>query len=76
VTPKQKLVLDFINMYIKMKGFPPSYMNIAEGLGLKSKSNIHRLVHELRSKGLLKVKPHVVRSLEPVDKSMDKMVKL
>ena len=47
MTPKQKLVLDFITVYIKVKGFAPSMQDIANGLELKSRSNIHRIVHEL-----------------------------
>lgn len=76
MTPKQKLVFDFINVYIQVKGYSPSFMNIAEGLNLKSKSNIHRLVHELEKKGLLRVKPYTVRSIELLDKTVDQMVKL
>ena len=76
MTERQKMVLDFINLYIKMKGFPPSYMDIATGLNLRSKSNIHRLVHELKNKGLLQIKPHMVRSLKPIDKTVQEMTKL
>jgi hypothetical protein len=63
-------------MYIKMKGFPPSYQEIAIGLNLRSKSNIHRIIHSLQKKGLLHVKPHMIRSLKVIDKSVDKMVSL
>ena len=76
MTERQKMVLDFINLYIKMKGFPPSYMDIATGLNLRSKSNIHRLVHDLKDKGLLAVKPHMVRSLKVIDKSVQEITKL
>jgi len=76
MTERQKMVLDFINMYIKMKGFPPSYMDIATGLNLRSKSNIHRLVHDLKGKGLLEVKPYMVRSLKVIDKSVQEINKL
>ena len=76
MTERQKMVLDFINLYIKMKGFPPSYMDIATGLKLRSKSNIHRLVHDLKNKGLLAVKPHMVRSLKVIDKSVTEISKL
>ena len=51
-------------------------MNIAQGLELKSKSNIHRLVHRLKEQGLLHVKPHEFRSLKIIDKSVQDMVKL
>jgi repressor LexA len=76
LTEKQKNVLEFVNAYIKLKGYAPSYMDIAIGLNLKSKSNIHRLVHELKKKGHLKIKPHLVRSLKVVDKSVNKMTAL
>ena len=76
MTERQKIVLDFITMYIKMRGYPPSYQEIATGLKLRSKSNIHRIVHALEKNGLLHVKPHMVRSLKLIDKSVDKMVSL
>ena len=76
MTERQKMVLEFIELYIKMKGFPPSYMDIATGLNLRSKSNIHRLVHDLKDKGLLQIKPHMVRSLKVVDKTVKEVTKL
>ncbi len=76
MTPKQKLVLDFVQTYIKIKGFAPSYADIAQGLSLKSKSNIHRLVHELRKEGLLDIRPHLIRSMTLVDKSVQHIEKL
>lgn len=76
MTERQKMVLDFIQLYIKMKGFPPSYMDIAVGLNLKSKSNIHRIVHDLKSKGLLQVKPYMVRSLKIIDNTVKEVIRL
>ena len=40
MTERQKMVLDFITTFIKMKGFAPSYAEIARGLNMTSKSNI------------------------------------
>jgi len=31
-----------------MKGFSPSLQDIAHGVGLRSKGNIHRIVHTLK----------------------------
>jgi repressor LexA len=76
MTEKRKKVLDFINTFIKMKGFPPSYAEIAQGLNMRSKSNIHRHVHNLRESGLLQIKPHMVRSMKVIDTSVDTVVKL
>ena len=76
MTPKQKLVLDFIKTYVEIKGFAPSYANIAQGIGLKSKSNIHRLVHELKKQGLLDLKPHLVRSINVRESTVDEVASL
>ena len=76
MTPKQKLVLDFIKTYMEIKGFAPSYANIATGIGLKSKSNIHRLVHELKKQGFLDVKPHLVRSIAVKEATIDEVAAL
>ena len=76
MTPKQKLVLDFIQTYVRIKGFAPSYADIATGLSLKSKSNIHRLVHELQKEGLVSIKPHLIRSMTLVDRSVEHIEKL
>lgn len=76
MTPKQKLVLDFIKTYFEIKGFAPSYANIAQGIGLKSKSNIHRLVHELKKQGLLDLKPHLVRSMSVREATIDEVASL
>lgn len=76
MTERQKIVLDFITMYIKMRGYAPSYQEIALGLSLKSKSNIHRIIHSLEKKGLIQIKPYMIRSMKLIDKSVDKMVSL
>ena len=70
MTPKQKLVLDFVQTYIKIKGFSPSYADIAQGLSLKSKSNIHRVIHILQDEGLLVIKPHKFNSIKLLDKTV------
>jgi repressor LexA len=76
MTPKQKLVFEFIKAYMEVKGYPPSYRNIAEGLNIKSKSNVHRLIHALKQEGLLNLEPHKIRSLKVVDKSVEKISSL
>lgn len=76
MTPKRKLVLDFIYMYIKVHGFAPAYKEIAQGLNLRSKSNIHRIVHELKEEGLLDIKARQVRSIKLKDDSVEEISKL
>lgn len=76
MTEKQKMVYDFIQTFMKMKGFPPSYSEIAQGLGMRSKSNIHRHIHSLREKGLLQIKPHMVRSMKLMDSTVKTVINL
>jgi len=76
MTEKQKRVYDFIQAFIKTHGFAPSYMEIAKGLQLRSKSNIHRLVHNLKDKGLIKVNAHMVRSIKVIDNTVREMAAL
>jgi repressor LexA len=47
MTNKQLEILEFVQSFIKTKGFAPSLQDIASGLGLKSRSNIHRHIHIL-----------------------------
>jgi repressor LexA len=75
MTERQRLVYDFIQAFMKIKGFAPSYAEIAQGLKMTSKSNIHRHVHTLKSYGLLKVQPYLVRSMKIIDKSINMVSK-
>ena len=69
MTQKRKLVLDFIRAYVRLYGVPPSYEVIAKGIGLNSKSNIHRIVHRLKEDGHLMTKPYKFRAIQLVDNS-------
>lgn len=66
-------VLAFVEAYQKLFGQSPSYEEIAKGIGLTSKSNVHRIVHELKSRGHLTVKPHAMYSIKLVDRTMEKV---
>jgi repressor LexA len=76
VTERQKLVFDFIDTYIKMKGFAPSISDIATGLNMKSRANIHRIVHILRDNGLIKMSPRRSRTIQVVDKGVREIASL
>ena len=52
--PKHQLVFDFIKAYLRLHGVAPSYAVIAKGIGMKSKSNIHRIIHKLEDEGLVR----------------------
>jgi repressor LexA len=76
MTERQMEVLHFIEDFIKYRGFSPSYADIARGMNLKSKSNIHRIIHSLKDSGFLKIQPNKIRSLLPIDRSVNKMTSL
>lgn len=76
MTERQRLVLEFIKTYIEMKGFAPSLQDIATGLGMKSRSNIHRVVHDLRRNGLLTIRPNRVRTIRLEDRSVRQVASL
>ena len=69
MTERRKLVLEFIRAYVRLHGVPPSYEVIAKGIGLSSKSNIHRIVHRLKADGHLTTKPYKFHAIKLVDKS-------
>ena len=64
LTERQKVVLKFINLFIEIKGFPPCLREIAEGLNMKSRSNIHRIVHILQDKRYLRMMPLEARTIK------------
>jgi SOS-response transcriptional repressor LexA len=76
VPDKHQLVLDFIKAYIRLHGVAPSYAVIARGLGMKSKSNIHRIIHKLKDEGLVAVKPYQFNSIRVIDRSVREVASL
>ncbi len=64
LTPKQYELLMFIHQRIKERGIPPSYDEMKEALGLRSKSGIHRLITALEERGFIRRLPHRARALE------------
>lgn len=73
---KHQLVFDFIKAYMRLHGVAPSYSVIAKGIGLKSKSNIHRIIHKLEDEGLVTVKPYKFNSIKIRDRSVREMASL
>ena len=76
MTERRKLVLEFIRAYVKLHGVSPSYEVIAKGIGLNSKSNIHRIVHRLKADGHLVTKPYKFHAIKLVDTTAQAMMKL
>ena len=64
LTRKQIELLDFIRIRIDAEGVPPSFDEMKEALGLKSKSGIHRLITALEERGFIKRMAHRARALD------------
>ncbi len=66
LTHKQHELLVYINRRLADSGVSPSFEEMKEALGLKSKSGIHRLISGLEERGFIRRLPHRARALEVV----------
>jgi repressor LexA len=64
LTRKQHELLMFINERLSSSGVSPSFDEMKDALGLKSKSGIHRLITGLEERGFIRRLPHRARALE------------
>ncbi|MGB0577775.1 MAG: transcriptional repressor LexA [Alphaproteobacteria bacterium] len=64
LTKKQYDLLQFIDKHLKSRGVSPSFDEMKDALGLKSKSGIHRLITGLEERGFIRRLPHRARALE------------
>lgn len=64
LTAKQHELLHFIQERLDTIGISPSFEEMKEALGLKSKSGIHRLISALEERGFLRRLPNRARALE------------
>jgi repressor LexA len=66
LTRKQHELLVFIDRYLREEGYSPSFEEMKEALGLRSKSGIHRLISALEERGFLRRHHNRARALEVV----------
>src|SRR3981189_1514482 len=66
LTKKQYELLMFINHRLAQDGVSPSFEEMKEALGLKSKSGIHRLITGLEERGFIRRLAHRGRALAVV----------
>ncbi len=64
LTKKQRDLLVFIHDRMKDSDVAPSFEEMKDALGLKSKSGIHRLINGLEERGYIRRLPHRARALE------------
>lgn len=64
LTRKQRDLLVYIHEHMSQDDVAPSFEEMKEALGLKSKSGIHRLISGLEERGYIQRLPHRARALE------------
>ena len=64
LTKKQYELLVFIDKHLNAGGISPSFDEMKDALGLRSKSGIHRLITGLEERGFIRRLPHRARALE------------
>ena len=64
LTKKQKDLLILIKSCLETEGIPPSFDEMKNAIGLKSKSGIHGLIKSLEERGFIKRLPYKARALE------------
>ncbi len=64
LTQKQHELLLYIYHHLTGHGVSPSFEEMKDALGLRSKSGIHRLVTGLEERGFIRRLPHRARALE------------
>lgn len=64
LTRKQQELLLYINSRLGEDGISPSFDEMKDAVGLKSKSGIHRLITALEERGFIHRLPHRARALE------------
>lgn len=66
LTAKQQQLLMFIHNRLSDSGVSPSFDEMKDALGLKSKSGVHRLINALEERGFIRRMANRARALEVV----------
>jgi repressor LexA len=83
ISARQQKILDFHSEWVERRGYPPTYQEIADGVGLKSASTVHRHVKILEKSGHFTfdagrsrtlVKPPRLRVIQQMSDEMDEAV--
>ena len=69
LSPKQKMILDYIKEQILNKGYPPAVREIGRAVGLKSPSTVHGHLEKIEAKGYIRRDPSKPRAIEILDDS-------
>lgn len=68
LTTRQQRILEFIDLTVRERGYPPTVREIGEAVGLTSSSSVHAQLANLERRGLLHrdpTKPRAISTSEP-----------
>jgi len=64
LTPRQEMILNYIQKVIDERGYPPSVREIGEAVGLKSSSTVHSHLVNLEKRGYIRRDQTKPRAIE------------
>lgn len=70
LTDRQRNIINAIQSNIKIHGFPPSFREIGEAVGLRSPSSVKHQLRTLEDKGILRINANKGRAIEILDNSI------
>ncbi len=66
LTPKEKRVLQFIELYIRDHGVAPSFQEICDEFGLASFNSVQNYLKQLSAKAYIEISPYQKRSIRVI----------
>lgn len=73
LTEMEQELYKFLVGYIKENGYSPSYREIAEGIGIKTKSTVLKKLQSLQKKGKIQIRMNSPRAIKIVGYEFVKM---
>ena len=70
LTDRQRNIINAIQNNIRIHGFPPSFREIGEAVGLRSPSSVKHQLRTLEDKGILRINANKGRAIEILDNSI------
>lgn len=67
LTPTQQRLAGFIRGFMERHGYSPSYSEMMDGVGVRGKSAIHRLLIALEERGVVRRRHGKARAIEMID---------
>ena len=76
LTERQQEILSFIQQYVEIKGFPPSFREIGKQFGIASTFGVKRHIDALVKKGYLSNESKTSRTIAVVGETLNKSKKI